>query len=282
MRGLYRVVIVDDEGMPRRILSQQIEKKAPEFSLAGAFKTGDQAWAFLEKEEADILITDIKMPGMSGLELARRAVSRWPDMAVSIITGYSEFEYARQAIALGVCSFLLKPIDLQEFADALTHMGRQRREHLQRRAMQAPVQQDAVDEMVLDLMAGTLRGAERSRRFQECAFPLAERECCGDLVAVSMENAIGESSEGECSALKNVLRMNFPDCFFYRCAAREADAGSPGAACGEQAVAAGEGRAGDPEQPGAAGERPLRMAGTRAGRAAAQAGRRRRLCSAGG
>lgn len=116
--------------MPRRILSQEIEKNAPSFSLAGAFKTGDQAWSFLEKEEVDILITDIKMPGMSGLELAERALARWPDMVVSIITGYSEFEYARQAIMLGVSSFLLKPINLKEFADALTHMGRQRFERM--------------------------------------------------------------------------------------------------------------------------------------------------------
>lgn len=211
---MYRVVIVDDEGMPRRILSQQIEKSAPEFSLAGAFKTGDQAWAFLQQEEVDVLITDIKMPGMSGLELARRASARWPDLVVSIITGYSEFEYARQAIALGVCSFLLKPIDLQEFTDALTHMGRQRREHLQRRAMQLPVQQDAVDDLILDLTEGALNGAERSRRYQECALPFPEKECCGDLVTVCMEGAAEESGESECSALKNVLRMNFPDCFF--------------------------------------------------------------------
>ena len=46
---MYRVAIVDDEGMPRRVLSQEIERKAPLFQLAGAFRTGDQAWAFLQR-----------------------------------------------------------------------------------------------------------------------------------------------------------------------------------------------------------------------------------------
>ena len=203
--------------MPRRILSQEIEKNAPSFSLAGAFKTGDQAWSFLEKEEVDILITDIKMPGMSGLELAERALARWPDMVVSIITGYSEFEYARQAIMLGVSSFLLKPINLKEFADALTHMGRQRFERMQRRAMQSPVLQDTMDEFILDLQEGAIHGAERSRRFQGCAFPFSEKECWGDLITISLDAAAGEpaDSEKECNALKNVLRMNFPEYFFF-------------------------------------------------------------------
>lgn len=216
MFSLYRVVIVDDEGMPRRILSQEIEKNAPDFALAGAFKTGDQAWRFLEKEEADILITDIKMPGMSGLELAERTAARWPDMAISIITGYSEFEYARRAIMLGVSSFLLKPINLREFADALSHMGRQRFERLQRRALQFPVQQDAMDEFILDLQEGALRREERNLRFQACAFPFSEEECCGELVTIALD-ASGEpaDSEKEYSALKNVLRMNFPECFFF-------------------------------------------------------------------
>ncbi len=213
---MYRVVIVDDEGMPRRILAREIESKAPDFALAGVFKTGDQAWAFLEKEEADILITDIKMPGMSGLELARRVAARWPETVISIITGYSEFEYARQAIGLGVCSFLLKPINLAEFADALSHMGRQRQERLQRRSMQFFVQQDAVDEFVLDLQEGSLSPAERSRRFRACAFPFSEAECGAELATVRLEAGSREPSDAEkaCRALKNVLRMNFPDCFF--------------------------------------------------------------------
>ena len=212
---MYRVAIVDDEGMPRRVLSQEIERKAPLFQLAGAFRTGDQAWAFLQREEVDILVTDIKMPGMSGLELARRVAARWPDTVTGIITGYSEFEYARQAIGLGVSSFLLKPLNLKEFADALSHMGRQRSERLQRRMLQAPAAQDVVNEFLMDLQEGLLRGEERSRRFQACRFAFSEENCRGELISVRLESEPATGSEQECSAIKNVLRMSFRGCWFF-------------------------------------------------------------------
>ena len=106
---MYRVAIVDDEGMPRRVLSQEIERKAPLFQLAGAFRTGDQAWAFLQREEVDILVTDIKMPGMSGLELARAIRGRGDPMQLIFITGAPE--HMAEGYDVDALHYLLKPVD---------------------------------------------------------------------------------------------------------------------------------------------------------------------------
>ncbi len=107
---MLKVVLVEDESIVREALRDNIPWEQCGFEFAGEAGDGEMALPLIRKEQPDLLITDIKMPFMDGLALSRIAGQEFPDMKIVIISGYDEFEYARQAIQVGVEQYLLKPI----------------------------------------------------------------------------------------------------------------------------------------------------------------------------
>lgn len=107
---MLKVVLVEDESIVREALRDNIPWQQCGYEFVGEAGDGEMALPLIRKERPDLLITDIKMPFMDGLALSRIAVQEFPDMKVVIISGYDEFEYARQAIQVGVEQYLLKPI----------------------------------------------------------------------------------------------------------------------------------------------------------------------------
>lgn len=208
---MYQIVIVDDESYTRKLLIQHIAGHAPSFDVIGTFKTGVQAWEFLKNEHADILVTDINMPGMNGLELAEKALLRWPDLVVGVITGYSEFEYARQAINMGVKSFLMKPINLKEFQNALEHMGWQHQMNQQLRKS-GESRSDRIEAFIAGLQSGRVENV--SEKYRALELPFEEEMLCGCIVTVIIEDKgrmRGYSDADIETAITNVLRMSMTD-----------------------------------------------------------------------
>lgn len=76
---------------------------------------GKQAYEILQRKTIDILLTDIKMPFMNGIELIKKAKSIQPNLKIILFSGYSEFGYAREVIQIGVIDYILKPVDTQGF-----------------------------------------------------------------------------------------------------------------------------------------------------------------------
>ncbi|SEN52697.1 two-component system, response regulator YesN [Paenibacillus sp. OV219] len=116
---MYKVMIVDDEAVVRRGLKNTIRWEEHGFQLIGDYANGRDAWHEIELEQPDLVISDISMPYMDGLELAGLITSNFPDIKVIILTGYDEFEYAQQAVRLKVSDFLLKPITAMEIRTLL-------------------------------------------------------------------------------------------------------------------------------------------------------------------
>lgn len=108
---MYKVLIVDDEIMIRRGLSKIIRWEQLGFELAGAAGNAGEAIKVLENTCVDVLLTDISMPETSGLNLIRMAKEMRPGMKTVVISGYSEFDYAIEAIKLKVENYILKPLD---------------------------------------------------------------------------------------------------------------------------------------------------------------------------
>ena len=108
---MYSLIIADDEDITRMAVSGYIRKTQSDFQIAGTFTNGADALQFIHDNPVHLVITDIRMPGMDGLELARHISEQYPGISVLIISGYSEFEYARKAIQYGVSNYLLKPLD---------------------------------------------------------------------------------------------------------------------------------------------------------------------------
>lgn len=116
---MYRTVIVDDEMPALRYIRSIIEKYAPEFSVEGVFSGAAKALEYLEEHPIDLLITDVHMHGMNGIELATRARKLDPQLHIIILSGYAEFEYAKGAIQAAVDEYLLKPVSIPEMTGLL-------------------------------------------------------------------------------------------------------------------------------------------------------------------
>ncbi|MBQ2744400.1 MAG: response regulator [Lachnospiraceae bacterium] len=117
---MYRILIVDDEKIERKGVSFLIKQMDVECELTETVN-GQEALEWLEENEADILLTDVKMPHMDGIDLIRSIKEKNinPKMKIIIISGYSDFEYAKLAVKLGVSDYLLKPVDPKEFEPAM-------------------------------------------------------------------------------------------------------------------------------------------------------------------
>ncbi len=118
MRNL-KVVIADDEVRICQLIQALINWEDMGMEIAGTANNGIDACNVIEKVRPDILITDIRMPGCSGLELIEKVKKKNPELEIIIISGYAHFEYAQQAIRYGVGYYLLKPINKIELTGIL-------------------------------------------------------------------------------------------------------------------------------------------------------------------
>lgn len=115
---MMNVLIVDDEKIERegvKYLLSQEEGKRMIYEAAN----GKQALQLLRTESIDMLLTDIKMPHMDGLELSRRAKELFPDIQIVIFSGYNDFTFAQEAIRYGVTDYILKPVDPDNFHEII-------------------------------------------------------------------------------------------------------------------------------------------------------------------
>ncbi len=122
---MTRVFLADDEIVIREGIRSSFPWSETEYQLVGEAPDGEMALSMIRDTKPDILITDIRMPFMDGLELCRAVRRLMPWIGVVILSGYDEFEYARQAIQLGVREYLLKPITAQELRQALDRISAQ-------------------------------------------------------------------------------------------------------------------------------------------------------------
>ncbi|WP_159888413.1 response regulator [Paenibacillus puerhi] len=119
---MLKIAIVDDEERIRLGLSKVIMKASADYEIVGSFANGMDALQNLTHLEVDVVITDIQMPALNGLELIEQLQHIKPALAFVVISGYSEFEYARQALRFGVSEYLLKPVNKQELYSALERL----------------------------------------------------------------------------------------------------------------------------------------------------------------
>jgi two-component system, response regulator YesN len=115
----FTYVVAEDEERMRDYVTRKTAELDPYFKCVGSAADGEEAVELVERYLPDLLITDIKMPVLCGLGLIERIRATNDDIRIVIISGYSEFEYARRAIELGVDDYLLKPIDAEGLREIL-------------------------------------------------------------------------------------------------------------------------------------------------------------------
>lgn len=155
---MYKVVIVDDEPIIVEGLSKSIDWQQWNCSVVAVAYNGEEGLEAVRENEPDILISDICMPNMDGLTMIAGLKSQFPNMQITILTGFRDFDYAQQAIHLGVHRFLLKPSKMEEIEEAVTSMT----EHLRQlgypgeeKNPEDTAEQEAEDDDIIESAAGS-------------------------------------------------------------------------------------------------------------------------------
>ncbi len=121
---MHRVIVVDDERIALKYICSIIEKKCPDYEVVATAEEGMEALQKVEEYQPDLVISDIKMPLMSGIDLVAEIHERHPDIYAVIVSGYSDFEYARSMMKLGVSDYILKPVVPSEMVKTLEKITR--------------------------------------------------------------------------------------------------------------------------------------------------------------
>ena len=111
---MYKILVVDDEPTGLNHVCLILKKKCPQFEIMNTAENGKQALEIISSEQPDMLITDIRMPVMDGISLAKNLYEQNSPVILVFLSGYAEFEYARQALTYKVYEYILKPIKAEE------------------------------------------------------------------------------------------------------------------------------------------------------------------------
>lgn len=119
---MYKVLLVDDEDLIREAVSKKLNWSELGYELCGTCKNGRDAMVFIDNNPIDLLITDICMPHVDGLELSKYVFEKYPQIKIIILSGYNDFEYAKNAMKFRVMEYILKPVTFSELSQILIHL----------------------------------------------------------------------------------------------------------------------------------------------------------------
>ena len=163
---MVKVYLVEDEIIIRQSIKNSIDWEKEGYEFVGDASDGELALPVILKEKPDILITDIRMPFMDGLELSRMVKAELPDIKIVILSGYDDFEYAKQAIKIGVAEYLLKPVSsavLLEHLSEIAETVRDEREDLALKKATEKEHRFSKELLLRDRTAATVRHLQLER-----------------------------------------------------------------------------------------------------------------------
>lgn len=143
------IVVAEDEMRIRQGIIKLLGRRGDEYQVVGEASNGREGLDICKKLKPDLIITDIKMPEVDGLEMLREMKKEELPTKAIVISAYSEFEYARGAMQLGVTDYLLKPISLMDFSEALKHIQEQMNDDLKKK----PQQVGTLKQVLVDVLS---------------------------------------------------------------------------------------------------------------------------------
>lgn len=171
VNGMLKVLIADDEKMICSLISQLLDWNALGYEIVGMAYTGVDAYEMIRKEQPDVIISDIRMPGYDGIELIKRTKEAGIEAEFVMISGFKQFEYAQNAMKYGVKYYLLKPIEedkLQEIAEEIKDSILSRKQHDHYRNQLELEIQETRDKMKKRFLTSMLFGEQESRKIADC------------------------------------------------------------------------------------------------------------------
>jgi two-component system response regulator YesN len=190
----YKVFLVEDEIVTREGMRDNVGWQAHGFEFCGEAPDGEMALPLLQAAKPDLLITDIRMPFMDGLELSRIVRDRMPGTKIIILSGHDEFEYAQKAISLGVSEYLLKPVSVQDLHAVLRKVAsaleQERGEQRALQQLREGIEENRAalrERFLLKLVTGAVSPADAVEKSASVGVDLVAR--CYLVVAIHVEPA---------------------------------------------------------------------------------------------
>ena len=119
---MLKLMIVEDEELLRMGLVTCVDWADLGYEIIGEAGDGEKALKLVEQNLPDVIITDIKMPRLNGIDMAEKLKADYPGIRIVVISGYDEFEYARRALKMGVSEYILKPINLEQLKKTVVEL----------------------------------------------------------------------------------------------------------------------------------------------------------------
>jgi len=194
----YKVFFVEDEIITRQGIRDNVDWQASGFEFCGEAADGEMALPLLRTAQPDVLITDIKMPFMDGLQLSKIMRERMPWVKIIILSGHDEFEYAQQALKLGVTDYLLKPVTVQNLQNALqkltVQLDQERKEKENLKKFQEQVEENRTtlrERLLFKLVVGAVSPTDVIEQGQVLGLDLSARH----YLVVILKIELGDRTE---------------------------------------------------------------------------------------
>jgi two-component system response regulator YesN len=213
---MYKLIIVDDEKEVRDGFRQFVDWNALGFQLVACFEDGKEAIEFLNKNNVDVVLTDIDMVNVNGIELSGYIYNNCPNTKTVLVSGHKDFEFAKQALEYNVVKYLIKPTDLteirtlfEEIKNELEVEAEQQKEVVKYKQKYENILPLLKEQFLLNIISGSLQGEEELKmRLSAINLPdkYAHSNCC--MVTVNLSGSIqGKSINYVISTLQNFFHQ---------------------------------------------------------------------------
>ena len=220
----YKIMLVDDEEEVRTSIIRKIDWQDAGFEVIGDAENGKEALEKIEQNEPDVVLTDIRMPYMDGLEMAENIRQRYPSIKIVIFSGFDEFEYAKKAIKLNVIEYILKPVNVEELTAILKKIKKNLDEEIEQKRNVTLLRESYIkslpairEHFLNDLIHGGMEEAQIEEKLNEYAIDGAVKWVIAaihlepdekvdkavslhqqrELIPISVRNLIEEKLEGQ-------------------------------------------------------------------------------------
>lgn len=223
---MYTIVIADDEVELRQALIRRIDWEDVGFQVVGEAENGAEALELVEKLEPDLLLTDVRMPFMSGIELAREVREIRPTMQIAFLSGYDDFTYAQQAIQYNIISYMLKPISSVELTEELKKIKKKIDEKFEEFTRKtAEQEQQSLTGFVMPLVLDAFQGSAEEDREETLRLEAVRRGFLQEentvmhyvVIVTSLwdEKGVNRTGEESANAIHRILRKYVRHVSFY-------------------------------------------------------------------
>ena len=202
---MLKVVLADDEKKILLLLQKLIDWERLGYEIVGTANDGLRALELVRELHPDLLITDVRMPGCSGIELIQQAKELQPDLHFIIISGYRQFEYAQNALKYGVEDYLLKPLKKEELTGILMRLSDKLGEEAALE-FQLKRSKERQQDLLLESLGNAAEHQQPFLAYADEGFYAAEGVCFAAVVRVDLVGAI-PNPEGYQVILRSALEI---------------------------------------------------------------------------